>query len=388
MGCGKMTERRVKSATNGLVIAGVTALVTSAVLGGCAKNTAQKPGPSTGGDAVAATAAPKSQPVAKSAAATSVPDAVRIAEIREKALTVIEQSANNNDGQVRGYAADAAGMAGRRLGPVLMKAMDDPAPGVRAMAAMAAGRNRVSEAAARLQSLTNDESAFVRASAIYGLKKMGQSPDPSPLAGWLTGANVPANLRSHAAWVLGEMGERSAIAMLKEAARVRVTKDRASDVALFQLQCGEARIKLGDNDPIEGVRAALFPARPEDFEAAVLAVQIIGEVKDRGSIDQLIYLSSYKDPQGNLMPPEFRLACSTALAKMGLDQGSFVADEYATNGSETIRQQAASVYGYTAKAQHFTTLETMLNDTSPMVRVVAASAIIRAHARMNGERLP
>ncbi|MFN9968706.1 MAG: HEAT repeat domain-containing protein, partial [Phycisphaerae bacterium] len=70
------------------------------------------------------------------------------------------------------------------------------------------------------------------------------------------------------------------------------------------------------------------------------------------------------------------------------DQGSFVADEYATNGSETIRQQAASVYGYTAKAQHFTALETMLNDSSPRVRVVAASAIIRAHARMNGQRLP
>lgn len=378
----------MKSATNGLVIAGVAALAMSQMLSGCAKNAAQKPGPSTGGDAVASKAAAKPQAGAKNAAVSSVPDAVRIAEIREKALTVIEQSANNNDGQVRGYAADAAGMAGRRLGPVLMKALDDPAPGVRAMAAMAAGRNRVSDASARLQSLTNDESAFVRASAIFGLKKMGQNPDPSPLAGWLTGANVPANLRSHAAWVLGEMGERSAIAMLKEAARVRVSKDRASEVALFQLQCGEARIKLGDNDPVEGVRAALFPARPEDFEAAVLAVQIIGEVKDRGSIDQLIYLSSYKDPQGNLMPPEFRLACSTALAKMGLDQGSFVADEYATNGSETIRQQAASVYGYTAKAQHFTALETMLNDSSPMVRVVAASAIIRAHARMNGQRLP
>ena len=380
----------MKNATNGMVIAGVAALALSQMLSGCAQNAAQKRAAGTGSDSLAANATPEAgqTPARGTVVGTPVPDAVRIAEIREKALTVIEQSANNNDGQVRGYAADAAAMAGRRLGPVLMKALDDPAPGVRAMAAMAAGRNRVNDAAARLQSLTNDESAFVRASAIYGLKKMGQNPDPSPLAAWLTGPNVPANLRSHAAWVLGELGERSAIAMLKEAARVRVSKDRASEVALFQLQCGEARIKLGDNDPIEGVRAALFPARPEDFESAVLAVQIIGEVKDRGSIDQLIYLSSYKDPQGNLMPPEFRLACSTALAKMGLDQGSFVADEYATNGSETIRQQAASVYGYTARAQHFPTLETMLSDSSPMVRVVAASAIIRAHARMNGERLP
>ncbi|MBY0113647.1 MAG: HEAT repeat domain-containing protein [Phycisphaerales bacterium] len=375
----------MKSATNGWVIAGVASLVLSPMLGGCAKNAAQKSGTS---DAVATPATAKPQPGAKTAAATPIPDAVRLAEIREKALTVIEQLSNDADGQVRGYAADAAGMTAKRLAPVLMKALDDPAPGVRALAAMSAGRNKVTSAAPRLQSLTSDDSGFVRAAAIYALKKLGQNPDPTPLAGWLTGPNTPANLRSHAAWVLGEMGERSAVSMLKDAARVRVSKDRASDVALFQLQCAEARIKLGDNEPVEGVRAALFPARPEDFESAVLAVQIIGEVKDRGSIDQLIYLSNYRDPQGNLMPPEFRLACSTALAKMGLDQGSFIADEYAANTSDTIRQQAASVYAYTAKAQHFPALETMLKDPSPMVRVVAAAAVIRAHARINGERLP
>lgn len=111
MGCGKMTERRVKSATNGLVIAGVTALV----LGGCAKNTAQKPGPSTGGDAVAATAAPKSQPVAKSRGCDVRAGCGAYRRDSREALTVIEQSANNNDGQVRvcrGRGGDGGAAAG------------------------------------------------------------------------------------------------------------------------------------------------------------------------------------------------------------------------------------------------------------------------------------
>jgi HEAT repeat protein len=203
----------------------------------------------------------------------------------------------------------------------------------------------------------------------------------------LTG-DVSIQARSHAAWVIGEMGNKSALPMLRDAATERITRWRPVEVEIYQLQCAEARVKLGDTDPIEGIRAALFPARPEDLEAAILAVQIIGEVKDRGSMDQLIYLSEYKDPRGNPMPADFRLACATALAKMGLDRGSFIADEFARDPNETIRQQAASVYGYTARPEHFWTLQSLMSDPSPIVRVVAASSVIRAHARLYGENLP
>lgn len=61
---------------------------------------------------------------------------------------------------------------------------------------------------------------------------------------------------------------------------------------LLQLQLAEAMVKLGEDDQIATIRAALYPSRPEDLEATALAVQIIGQVKDRGSIDELIYLSA------------------------------------------------------------------------------------------------
>lgn len=315
------------------------------------------------------------------------PDAVKLSQIREKALQVIEESAASQDGQVRGYACEGASLVPNRLGGILLKGLDDPMPGVKAMAAIASGRSKYQPAAAKAGSLTNDPSPFVRISAIYTLSKLGKQIDPSPLAGYLTGSE-PLPVRSQSAWVIGEIGNRSALPMLRAAAIENIARSRPLEIQIFQLQCGEARVKLGDNEPIEGIRAALFPARPEDFETAVLAVQIIGEVKDARSMDQLIYLSEYRDGRGNPMPAEFRLACATAIAKLGLDRGAFLADEYAKDPNPTIRQQAASVYGYTAKPEHFPTLEAMMNDPSPMVRVVAASSVIRAHARLTGERLP
>lgn len=352
---------------------------------GCSSHHAAKP--ATQPEPVSAQP-PATGPVATAGSPkAAVPNAIRMSQIREKALQVIQESGNSPDGQVRGYACEGASLVANRLGDTLLKGLEDPTPGVRAMASIAAGRARYQPAAAKIHSLTTDPSPFVRISAIYGLSKIGRQIDPSPLAGYLTGSE-PLQVRSQAAWVIGEIGNRSAIPMLRAAAIENIALSRPLDVQIFQLQCGEARVKLGDNEPIEGIRAALFPARPEDFELAVLAVQIIGEVKDNRSMDQLIYLSEYRDARGNPMPPEFRLACATAIAKLGLDRGSFLADEYAKDPNPTIRQQAASVYGYTAQPEHFATLDAMMNDPSPMVRVVAASSVIRAHARLTGQKLP
>ncbi len=361
-------------------IAGFLALAGLAVGVGCASKQAAKPAPNHPVEVA------KLNPAAP-IPAKAAPDAIKMSQIREKALQVLEESASSSDGQVRGYAMDGSGMVPNRLGNLMLKGLDDPTPGVKAMAAVAAGKSRYQPAAGRVNSLLNDQSPFVRASAIYSLSKMGKPVDPSPLGSMLTNGET-LQIRSQAAWVIGETGNRTALPMLREAAVEGTARARPIEVTIFQLQCAEARVKLGDTDPIEGIRAALFPARPEDFESAVLAVQIIGEIKDRGSMDQLIYLEQYKDARGNPMPAEFRLACATALAKLGLDRGSFIAEQYAQDANPTIRQQAASVFGYTARAEHFPELEAMMNDPSPMVRVVAASSVIRAHARLSGERLP
>ena len=117
--------------------------------------------------------------------------------------------------------------------------------------------------------------------------------DQTPLGAMMR--HPDPRVRAQAAYVLGEIGNRSAAALLREAAKNPPTTAPLSQVRILQLQIAEALVKLGELDAIETVRASLFPSRPDDLETAALAVQIIGQVKDRRSIDQLIYLTALKD---------------------------------------------------------------------------------------------
>ena len=121
------------------------------------------------------------------------------------------------------------------------------------------------------------------------------------------------------------------------------------------------------------VRASVVPiSRPDELEATALAVQIIGEVRDRGAIDQLIYLVD--EDSDRPMPAEVRLAVAGALAKLGLREGGFIADAYAQDTNPVIRAQAATVYGQTGSVEHLSKLEGMLLDGSPHVRAGSAGA--------------
>ncbi|MFG0275439.1 MAG: HEAT repeat domain-containing protein, partial [Phycisphaerales bacterium] len=151
-----------------------------------------------------------------------------------------------------------------------------------------------------------------------------------------------------------------------------------SDVRLLNLQIAEALAKLGDADAFEAIRAALYPSRPEELEAAALAVQIIGEVGDRRSIDQLIYMAERGETEEEVLPAEIRLAAAASLAQLGLPRGDFIADEYAADEMPAIRAQAAYVYGQVGSDRALERLEGMLDDPSPIVAVSAAAAIVTA----------
>ena len=105
---------------------------------------------------------------------------------------------------------------------------------------------------------------------------------------------------------------------------------RASDteIKLMQLQVSEALVKLGDDENVQSIRAALYPSRPEELEATALAVQILGQVRDKGSSGAMIHLAETKDAAGRPLPAEIRLGIAAALAKLGSPQGGFIADEF------------------------------------------------------------
>lgn len=309
-----------------------------------------------------------------------VVSAVSRSELRERAIDTLTTAVQSPVPQMRANAIEGMLQAPTRLESLVALGLKDENLGVRSVAAMCVGRARLRTLAPSVSPLLTDESGFVRLSANYALMRLGEPSDPNAIGSALLSDPSP-RVRAHAAYVLGELGNKSATGMLRQALLEKNPLASAEEVRLMQLQVAEALIKLGDTAQVQTVRAALYPSRPEELEAAALAVQIIGEVKDRGAIDQLIYLDAYADESGQRMPAEVRLALASALAKMGMREGSFIADEFKSSQNPAIRAQVASVYGETGQSANLAPLALLLDDPEGNVRVAAAAAILKITSR-------
>jgi HEAT repeat protein len=301
--------------------------------------------------------------------------------LRESAITTTSARAKSENPAVRANAVEAAGLAGRRLSTVIEAGLRDTNPGVRAVAATVIGREKLTKLAPAAAGLQRDSSPYVRASSIYAAARCGLEADRSPLGSILTeGANTRE--RAHAAVLIGELGEKSALPMLRQAASRRVQRASALENRLLELQIAEAMVKLGDEEQVQTVRASLYPSRPEELEAAALGAQILGNLKDKGSVGQLVQMAGGIDGKATLqMPAEIRLAAVTALAKMGYRDGAYVADQYAVDPNPALRAQAAFAYGQIRSPESLARLAQMLQDTSETVSVSAAAAILSDSSR-------
>jgi len=296
--------------------------------------------------------------------------------LRRRATAAMQGLSAHARPDVRANAIEGASFLPRRSAePIVALGLSDANEGVRSVASMVAGRMALANLRPTLKGLTlPEESPFVRCSAIYALHEIGDQPDLTPIASFLL-EHEDIKISSHAAFVLGELGNNSAVPMLEQGAVRRWPRESPIARRIYRLQIAEALIKLGQTEEFDAVRSALYPSRPEELEATALAVQILGEVGDRGSIDQLIYMADGKT--GLPMPAEVRLAIAGTLADLGLRNGGYIADAYDDHEMDVLRAQAASVYGSIRRREHLGTLGVLLNDESPLVRVAAAASIIR-----------
>lgn len=303
-------------------------------------------------------------------------DSVALSQLREQAVQLLVTAAGSTAPEERANACEALLQAPGRLESLLPGLLRDGNVGVRAVAAGAVARGKFVKWIEEVRPLLNDPSPMVRAMAVFAMARCGGDANPSPLARLLQ--SPEPRVMAQAAYVLGELGNASAMPMLREAAvRGNVRADQ-SELRLAHLQIAEALVKLGDTDALHELRAALYPSRPEDLEVAALAAQILGQVKDKGSMTQLMYLTAQLDPQKRKMPAEVRLAAAGALARLGNPNGSFIADEFVGSAQPPLRAQAAFVYGETGKADNLPRLaELMSSDPAALVRIAAANAILK-----------
>ncbi len=338
----------------------MTAVAALAVFPGCAARKARR-------------AARKQEQAARMAASTPL----KATELRERALSELDKAATDSDPAVRANAVEGLSLAPARAKSAVAAALRDQNEGVRSTAAMVVGRAGMRDQADALRPLLSDRSEYVRSAATFGLMKNGAGVDPTPLADLLLTDPSP-RVRSYVVFILGELGDRSAAPMIRQAAATPIPRASAIENRLFQLQAAEALVKLGDDSRLEPILAALFPATPEDLEATALAAQILGQLGHKPAVGDLNNLAWGTDPTGQKMPAEIRLAAGAALARLGRPATvSAIADEFRASEAQVLRAQAAMVYGEVRNPADLPKLEPMLSDGSGLVRVSAAAAILK-----------
>ncbi|MBL0926813.1 MAG: HEAT repeat domain-containing protein [Phycisphaerales bacterium] len=302
------------------------------------------------------------------------------AELRERALAMLNEMAFGEAPELRAQALEGLWPTPARAEPVARALLADPNPGVRYAAAVTVGRLRLDNLGASVRPLLADADLSVRGSAAYALARLRQSGDESVLARVLEQADPM--VASRAAYLLGELGNASAVPMLRDAAKQRRGGSDAANL-IFRIQVAEALVKLGDREGIHPIRAALFPAEAWQLEGSTLAIATLGTLRDNAVTSELVRVIREKAPNapanaegGFLWPPEMRLAAAASLGRLG--QGVFgrVGDEYAKSPNAALRAQVAFVYA-AGGAAGLERLRVLMADGSPLVRSAAAAGVLR-----------
>ena len=298
--------------------------------------------------------------------------------VEERAMAILRQAARSPDASIRANAIESLLASPATLEEVVTAGLVDSNRGVRFVAAMCIGRARISNLSHLVEPLVRDSSPSVRAAAIYALRRCGRPADPTLIAGMLRSDDP--EIRSNAFAVLGELGDRSAAPMVRESLGKGMRRVNPIRVRIVELQGAETLVRLGSEEDIEAIRAALF-APVEQGELSILACQILARVGDQSAVPMLERLIMASGTSAR--PPEIRLAAAQAIAELGartqIDLLA-LASNAARAPDPLVRMQATAVLGWLGGSAAESVLASMLSDPVESVRVTAAGNLLRLAA--------
>jgi len=285
--------------------------------------------------------------------------------LKHLALEQILASSRSKDPFLRANAVEALQSLPNRVVPLIGLALDDEHPAVRYVALVTIGMLHLHDIAPVARMLLKDSSGSVRAGAMFALRQCELPVDISPLAPMLAEQNP--SLRGNVAMLLGQMGDRSAVVMLKDLAGTPMPRAAAVQGAIVRVQIAEALVRLGDDSALNALRAGAYS---QFDEVRVLAVSIMGRLNDRrmeSAFEQML-----KGP-----PIELQITAASALARLGKRQGVQIVQKACDSSIPTVRAQAALALalfpGDTANQK----LADLLQDPIEQVRLSAAAAVYR-----------
>ena len=311
--------------------------------------------------------------------------AVSAAELRQPALSILLQAADSPSSLLRANAIEALSAAPETLEPIVQRGLADENRGVRFVSAMSVGKHKFINLAPLLEPLLHDESQSVQAAAMYGLRRCGRPIDLNPLLTMLLADD--AEVKGNAALVLGELGDKSAIAVLRSSIGKGLHRATQARRKIVELQIVEAMVKLGATHDLEVIRAALF-VPDEEAELAALACQMCGELKDGSAVPDLSNLIHRTGKWER--PAEIRMTAAMAIARINPSRILVeVPAGYANSNRPELRAQAAhtmGVMGGNGKQMlvALSHLSRLLADANPLVQVAAAGSVLRLEASSAG----
>jgi HEAT repeat protein len=292
--------------------------------------------------------------------------------VKQSALALLQQSAESTNPRIRANAIEALRYAPNAiLESVLRFALGDVNRGVRFVAAMMIGEKKLCSLSMFLEPLLLDDSESVQAAALYSLYRCGSKVDLNPIAQMLESGNP--ELQGNAAMVLGLMGNKSAVRLIRDA--LKIPQDLITPIRrrLVNLQMAEALILLGERNELEVIRAAIFSSAQE-AEVTALACQIAGRLGDVEVVSTLESITMSL----NRYPDEIRLVAATSLAEISpLRVPLELVLSFSSNDSANIRSQCATALGVQGNQLSLGPLALMLTDVDQLVQISAAGAILR-----------
>ena len=292
--------------------------------------------------------------------------------VKHDALSRLLQNTESSDPRLRANAIEALKYSQENvLEKAVQLALGDENRGVRFVAAMMIGENKLCNLVMLLEPLLLDPSESVQIAALFSIYICGGQVDLNPIASLLQSPNP--ELRGNAAMVLGKMKNKSATYMIRDALKTPQETTTPIRRRLINLQMAEALVLLGERNEMEVIRAAIFSS-VQEAEVTALACQIAGRLHDYEVVSTLESITM----SPNRYPDEIRLVAATALAEIAPNRMPLdVVLQFSANQSASIRSQCATALGVQGNQLSLGPLALMLQDDDPFVQISAAGAILR-----------
>ncbi|MEE2680822.1 MAG: HEAT repeat domain-containing protein [Planctomycetota bacterium] len=298
---------------------------------------------------------------------------------KQLAVSILLEASRSQWPQMRANAMEALIPDQQRLRGEVVAGLVDQNRGVRFVALMSMYEAKLCELQPMAEELLADPSESVRAAAILALKSCGARVDPSPLAAMARSSDP--EVRANAFMVLGLLGNPSAEPLIRDALGESLGLVNPNLKRIVELEGATALVRLGDENEIQPLRAALFTPS-EQGELVLLAIQSLTELKDEGAKGMLVRL--VEAPGDQARPAEIRLAAATALARLGLQDPQpylRLASEYLTSPDPAVRAQVAILLGFVRSETGESILANLMQDSNALVRLSAAGSVVRHASR-------